>query len=46
MSPELIDATINTWQRYYSVPLTREDAVQMIMGVAALTMAFAGESQR
>jgi hypothetical protein len=36
ITPELIEATIRTWQPYYEAILTPEDAVTMIMGVGRL----------
>ena len=36
ITPELVEATIRTWQPYYEAILTPEDAVTMIMGVGRL----------
>ncbi|EAQ78960.1 hypothetical protein [Blastopirellula marina] len=36
ITPELIEATIRTWQPYYKEVLTPEEAVTMILGVSRL----------
>ena len=36
ITDELIEMTLNVWQRFYAVPLTVEDAVEMLMRVSNL----------
>lgn len=36
VTPDLIAATIRTWQPYYKKPLTKDDALAMILNVARL----------
>lgn len=36
ITPELIEATLRTWQPYYQAVLTPEDAVTMILDVGRL----------
>lgn len=35
-SAELISMTIEVWQPYYAHPLTEQDAIEILMNVAAL----------
>jgi len=39
ITPELIEATIRTWQPYYQATLTPEEAVTMILQVGRLFQA-------
>lgn len=36
VTSELVELTISTWQRYYDVPLTPEDALAIIMTAGRL----------
>ena len=36
ITPELIEATIRTWQPYYRTPLSMEDAIEMIRNAGLL----------
>jgi hypothetical protein len=40
LTEELIDATLKVWQPYYDAPLTREDAIEMILVAGRLMRAF------
>ena len=44
VTAELVEATIRTWQPYYQVRLTPDDAVTMILNVGRLYEAFGRES--
>lgn len=44
ITPELIERTIEVWQPYYETPLSADDAVKMILGVARLYHALAGDA--
>ena len=44
VTPELIAHTLRVWQPYYSEPLTADDALGMIINVAALWELLAQES--
>jgi hypothetical protein len=33
---ELIQATLRVWQPYYDVPLTRQDAIEIILAAGSL----------
>lgn len=41
ITPELVEATIRTWQPYYKTPLTIDDAIEMIRSVGLLFNAIA-----
>lgn len=36
ITEEIIDATLKVWQPYYEAPLTREDAIDMILAASRL----------
>lgn len=36
VTPELIDSTIKVWQPHYAEPLTKDDALEMILNVSEL----------
>lgn len=44
ITPELIEATIRTWQPYYQAILTPEEAVIMILNVGRLYQALSSGS--
>lgn len=44
VTPELVEATIRTWQPYYQARLTPDDAVTMILNVGRLYETFGRES--
>ena len=44
ITPELIADTVRTWQRYYTKPLTANDAVGILMGVGNLFASLSGVS--
>ncbi len=44
ITPELIEATIRTWQPYYEATLTPEEAVTMIVDVGRLFEALSSRS--
>ena len=44
ITPELIADTIRTWQRYYTEPLTANDAVGILVGVGNLFASLSGVS--
>jgi hypothetical protein len=44
ITPELIEATIRTWQPYYEATLTPEEAVIMILNVGGLFEALSSRS--
>ena len=44
ITPELIVDTVRTWQRYYTEPLTVQDAVGILMGVGNLFASLSGVS--
>jgi hypothetical protein len=39
ISEDLIRATLTVWQPYYDAPLTRQDAVEMILAASQLLSA-------
>jgi hypothetical protein len=36
LTEELIDATLTVWQPYYDATLTRQDAIEIILGASGL----------
>jgi hypothetical protein len=44
ITPELIEATIRTWQPYYQATLTPDEAVTMILDVGRLFEALSSRS--
>jgi hypothetical protein len=44
ITPELVEATIRTWQPYYQAVLTPEEAVTMIQSVGRLYQALSSGS--
>jgi hypothetical protein len=36
ITPELVEATIRTWQPYYKTPLTTDDAIEIIRNAGLL----------
>lgn len=36
ITPELVEATIRTWQPYYKAPLSTEDAIEIIRNAGLL----------
>lgn len=43
ITPELVELTLRTWQRYYSHPLTVEEAIDMIRNAGRMFDAFSGK---
>jgi len=39
ITPELVEATIRTWQPYYKTPLTIDDAIEIIRNAGLLFQA-------
>lgn len=46
VTDELVEQTIRVWQPYYAIPLTREDAIEMIQEVGRLLDVLAHKSSR
>jgi hypothetical protein len=40
ITPELVEATVCTWQPYYKTPLTIDDAIEIIRSAGLLFNAF------
>lgn len=43
ITPELVELTLRTWQRYHAHPLTVEDAIDMIRNAGRMFDAFSGK---
>lgn len=43
ITQELVEQTLHTWQPYYSLPLTIEDAIDMIRNAGRLFDALSGK---
>ncbi len=46
ITPELIEATVRTWQPYYEAPLSTDDAIEIIRNAGLLFQALSINRQK